>query len=131
MWRSRCGGAASTGFVGRSPPRSRTSRTVAGERPVARATSRSPAAGLSLIIAAACCRLVPLSSGRSRSSLPSLVFDCGVFAVERPRVLDAVLSGSAIGAATARSDRCGWEVMMRAAAAVGLDEWTVVDATQS
>jgi hypothetical protein len=106
---SRLSAVRYLGGTGSSPRsvRCRMSRTVAGERPVARAISRNPASGLSLIIAAACRRLAALLSGRSRPSLPSLVFDCGVSAVKEVLIPDTVLSESPVDAAMARSDHCG------------------------
>ncbi len=95
----------------------RTSRTVAGERPVARAISRRPASGWLVIIRAACWRCAALLSGRTRPSRPIRSFDCGVSEVEPARITDTVLSDSPVAAATARSDQFGCEAMMLSAAA--------------
>lgn len=43
----------------------------------------------------------PVLTGRTRLSLPSLVFDCGNYEVERSRIADTVLSDSPVDAETA------------------------------
>ena len=97
--------------------RLRTSRTVAGDMPAARATSRNDAPGCCVRSSAARRRPAPLSSGRTLPSRPTRAFDCGISSLEPFLMAATVLAARPTEWPIARSDMCGCDATIRPAAA--------------
>src|SRR6266567_4349718 len=102
--------------------RLRTSRTVAGDMPAARATSRNDASGCCVRSSAARRRPAPLSSGRTLPSLPTRAFDCGISSLEPFLMAATVFAARPAEWPIARSDMCGCDAMIRSGAAIGLGQ---------
>lgn len=105
--------------AGGSPARMRlrTSHAVAGETSASRATSRSEACGFSARTAAARHRPSTPLSGRTLPSRPTRALSCGAASAVRWRREAAALAPRPEVRAMARSDRCGCDATIRAAAA--------------
>ena len=115
----RVSAAAAFSGTGDSPRsrRLRTSRTVAGDMPAERATSRSDAFGCWARNSAARRRPAPLSSGRTLPSRPTRALDCGACSPEVFLMAATVLAARPTEWPIARSDMWGWDTMIRSAAA--------------
>jgi hypothetical protein len=107
---------AGTGGSPRSR-RFRTSSTVAGEIPAARATSRSEDSGCWANSSAARRRPSPLFSGRTRPSRPTRAPDCGAASPARFLMAATLFAASPAEWPITRSDRCGCDATIRSAAA--------------
>ncbi len=101
--------------------RARTSRAVSGEIPASRAISRSEASGLSAMSLAAVLRRSAPLTGRTRPSRPTLASEVSNWCpppVGHARIAATVLAATPLTAAIMRSDHCGYELMIRDAAAL-------------